>query len=135
MGNFREKFGRFMVGRNGIDQLYNFMIWVCIALIVLNLFLDSVIISSMETLMIVYSLFRVLSRDIYQRQKENRKFLQIWNPIKNSFKLQKNKIKDRKVSVYKRCPACKANLRLPRRKGKHTVKCPRCLREFETKIR
>jgi hypothetical protein len=31
------------------------------------------------------------------------------------------------------CPHCKANLRLPRKKGKHSVVCPRCKERFEVK--
>ena len=81
-----------------------------------------------------WSLFRMFSRKIYKRRAENEKFLKIWNPIKNKFRLMKNKRRDRKTHVYKKCPKCKAVLRLPKQKGKHTVRCPKCSERFDVKI-
>ena len=48
--------------------------------------------------------------------------------------LQKSKHRDRKTHVFRKCPACKSVLRLPRQKGKHTVRCPRCQHRFDVKI-
>lgn len=28
--------------------------------------------------------------------------------------------------MYKKCPNCRQKIRLPLKKGKHTVKCPKC---------
>ncbi|MBR5515382.1 MAG: hypothetical protein IKU52_04190 [Clostridia bacterium] len=55
--------------------------------------------------------------------------------INGFLKLSKNKFRDRKTHVYRQCPCCKANLRLPKAKGIHTVKCPRCFARFEVKGR
>ena len=38
------------------------------------------------------------------------------------------------IILYRRCPGCRVTLRLPKRKGKHTVVCPKCGRRFEVKI-
>ena len=35
--------------------------------------------------------------------------------------------------MYKKCPKCKQKLRLPLKKGIHTVKCPNCKEKFEVK--
>ena len=32
------------------------------------------------------------------------------------------------------CPHCKAQIKLPRKKGKHVVKCPRCRQRFDIKV-
>ena len=37
--------------------------------------------------------------------------------------------------MYKKCPNCKQKIRLPLKKGKHTVKCPNCSYKFEVKCR
>ena len=37
---------------------------------------------------------------------------------------------DTEYHIFRQCPYCSATLRLPRQKGKHTVKCPRCSKSF-----
>lgn len=49
-------------------------------------------------------------------------------------KKKKVKLKTDKDHCFRICPECKANIRLPKKKGKHTVVCPRCRCRFEVKI-
>ena len=130
----KEKLARFMSGRYGGDQLNSFILITVAILMVVNIFLDSLIIYIAYMLLWIWSLFRMLSRKIYKRRAENEKFLRLWTPIKNKFKLMKNKRRDRKTHVYKKCPRCKSVLRLPKQKGKHTVRCPKCSNRFDVKI-
>ena len=123
-----------MAGRYGVDRLYYFLLAICCVLIVVNIFAHSIIISIIETALFIYALFRVLSTNIYKRQQENERFIKISDKPKNFYKLQKCKHRDRKTHVYKKCPSCKNNLRLPRQKGKHTVVCPCCKNRFDVKI-
>ena len=46
--------------------------------------------------------------------------------IKGFFVLRKNKFRDRKTHVYRKCPHCKAQIRLPKVKGEHKCACPKC---------
>ena len=131
---FREKLVRFMAGRYGVDQLSNFIFAVVMIIIVINIFVNSIILSVVYMLLWGWSIFRMMSRNIYKRQKENAGFLKLWNPVKGYFKLMKNKWRDRKTHVYKKCPKCKSVLRLPKKKGTHTVKCPKCSERFEVII-
>ena len=131
---FKEKLARFMVGRYGNDQLNNFLLVAVTVIIAINIFADSYVIAIVYLLLWGWSLFRMMSRNIYKRQAENAKFLKLWNPVKGYFKLMKNKWRDRGTHVYKKCPKCKAVLRLPKRKGNHTVKCPKCGERFNVKI-
>lgn len=130
---FREKLARFMWGRNGVDSLTAALIWFAVILSVINIFLRSFIINMLETAVFIYCIFRIMSRNVYKRRNENMKFLSLWGKLKGFFKLQKNKYRDRKTHIYRMCPECKANLRLPKSKGTHTVKCPRCSHRFEVK--
>lgn len=132
--SFRERIARFMMGRYGIDRLYYFLLAICSILIVINIFVSSLIISMIETILFAYAIFRVMSKNIYKRQQENEKFIKIIDKPKKSINLQKCKHRDRKTHVYKKCPSCKNNLRLPKEKGKHTVVCPCCKNRFEVKI-
>jgi hypothetical protein len=131
---FRERVASFMVGRYGVDRLYYFLLAVCFILIVINLFIDSFVISLVESALFVYTFYRVLSRNVYKRQQENEKFIKIGEYFKKQFNLQKCKMRDRKTHVYRKCPSCKNNLRLPKQKGKHTVVCPCCKHRFDVRI-
>lgn len=131
---FREKLVRFMAGRYGGDQLNNFLLIIVMLMIAVNVFVNSYILWIVYMLLWGWSIFRMMSRNIYKRQAENAKFLKLWNPVKGWFKLVKNKWRDRKTHVYKKCPKCKAVLRLPKKKGNRTVKCPKCGNRFDITI-
>ena len=131
---FSEKFARFMAGRYGRDQLYNFLLVLCFLLIIINIFVGSFYIALAELIIISYSIYRVMSRNIYKRQQENLKFLKLMEKPTKFYNLQKCKIRDKNTHVYKKCPSCKNNLRLPKERGKHTVVCPCCKHRFDVKI-
>lgn len=133
--SLRERLARFMMGRYGPDKLYYTLITTSIILVVLNLFLDFYPLIIIESILFAYALFRFMSRNVYKRSEENRKFIGFFAKIKGFFTLSKNKLRDRKTHVYKSCPACKSVLRLPRVKGPHTVRCPRCGERFEIVIK
>ncbi len=128
---FRDKFARFMYGRNGFDRTCNLLLWTGLILVVLNMFLHSFVLNIIYYVILIYCMFRILSRNIYKRRTEDQKVMAVWGRIKNFFLLLKNKFRDRKTHIYRTCPECKANLRLPKRKGKHTVRCPKCSNRFE----
>ena len=123
-----------MEGRNGADQLYHLVIAICCIIVVVNVFVKSTILTLIETALLIYAIFRVFSRNLYKRQAENRAFLKLFDKPKKYFELRKCKKRDRKTHVYKKCPSCKNNLRLPKQKGKHTVVCPCCANRFDVKI-
>ena len=131
---FQDKVIRFMYGRNGNDKLNQALFWVYFVILPVNIFLKSIVLWILELLLVALYLFRFFSRAIYRRQKENRAFLKIWNKFAGFFKLQKNKFRDRKTHVYRKCEHCKAVLRLPKKPGKHTVRCPQCNKTFSVKI-
>lgn len=132
--SIRERFTSFMAGRYGIDRLYYFLLAICLILIVINLFANSYIIQLIESVLFAYAIYRVLSKNVYKRQQENEKFIKITKKPIEFINLQKCKIRDRKTHVYKKCPSCKNNLRLPKQKGEHTVVCPCCKHRFDVKI-
>ena len=104
-----------MYGRYGSDQL-NMAILVAAVLVsltnsVLTVFLRestvysgivAPILSVIVYGLLIYSFFRMFSRNIYKRQRENRRFTQLWM-----------RLKDRN-NRYFRCPNCKQTVRVPR---------------------
>ncbi|HHU90426.1 MAG TPA: hypothetical protein GXZ22_05155 [Clostridiaceae bacterium] len=134
MGRIREKIIRFMYGRYGIDQLYYALLVVCFILMLVNSFIRLAVFDILIWAILVLMVYRALSRNIYKRQIENQKFLKVWNPIKSKFSLLIRRLKEIQTHRYRKCLHCKAILRLPKRKGRHTVNCPRCHRDFDVHI-
>jgi len=129
---------RFMYGRYGVDQLYKFSFGVFIVLIFARLFIKnstaSMIVLVLQWALMVWMFFRAFSKNHYKRRAENDVYLKVTRPIREFIRLQKNRIHDRKTHVYRKCPKCHAVVRLPKKKGKHTVGCPKCKNDFKVRI-
>lgn len=128
---FGDRYIKFMKDRYGIDDLYKFLLLICFVLIVINTFISNNIIRLFEVLLIVIIFYRYMSKNIKLRKKENDKYLEIKDKIIKLFDYNKKKYKDRNTHMYKKCPKCKQKIRLPLKKGKHTVKCPNCGNRFD----
>jgi hypothetical protein len=134
MGKFKNKLVGFLYGRYGNDTLNKvltaiYLIWL-IVFTVVDVLVKSIIFSiigwSISLALFFWVIFRMMSRNIYARRRENDKFC-------GFFKLRRNKFRDRKTHVYRKCKSCKAVLRLPKAKGKHFVVCPKCKSRFEVR--
>ena len=131
---FRDNVIRFMGGRYGSDQLNTAFLVISIALIIVNCFVRSTILYALIMAIMIWSIYRSMSRKIYDRRRENEWFLGIVGKVRSFFNLQKRKFTDRKTHVYRTCPSCKKTLRLPKQKGSHTVCCPCCHNDFSCKV-
>ena len=129
---------RFMYGRNGADQLGLCIIWTAIVLDLISMLVKkngiiSSIISLATTVMVLWALFRVFSRNLEKRRAENAAFLQkIWWPIKRKLSSGKQQRMD-KEHKYFTCPNCKTVCRVPAGKGKIVITCPKCRHEIRGK--
>ena len=136
---FREKLARFFYGRYGIDQLYYALFVLYFILWGVQLFVPllpvRIGIYVLQAALLFWMTFRMLSKNVYKRRRENEAFMKVFRPVKNFFVLTKNRIRDVKGFRYRKCPHCKATLRLPKRKGEHSVICPRCKKRFTVKIK
>lgn len=128
---FGDRYIKFMKDRYGIDELYKFLLLICFVLLVINTFVSNNIIRLFEVLLIVIIFYRYMSKNIKLRKKENDKYLEIKDKIIKLFDYNKKKYKDRNTHMYKKCPKCKQKIRLPLKKGKHSVKCPNCGNRFD----
>ncbi|MCD7861680.1 MAG: hypothetical protein LUG25_07320 [Oscillospiraceae bacterium] len=127
----REKFYRFMIGRNGADQLSRFLTYVALALIVLNLFVGSTVLWLLGLAALVWAYFRMFSKNVARRREENGKYLQLQYKLTQRFRDWRDRQKQRRDYVFFRCPSCKAMLRVPRGKGHIRVTCRKCGNAFE----
>lgn len=132
---FREAVARFMIGRYGNDQLNRFLFGVYFVLWILSvLFFGWVglVCDLLCSVTAVWLLWRMLSRNYARRQAENERFLRWWGPVKRWFSFQFTRLRDVRRFRYRRCPACRAMLRLPVKRGRRTVTCHRCHRQFKS---
>ena len=134
MGRVIDSIQRFFIGRNKMDMFAFAAIIAYLVINIINMFFHLWVLTLLAFACFGYSIFRMLSKNIPQRQLENEKFLIIWGRVVAFFKLTKNRFKYIKTHVYKTCPSCKAKIRLPRKKGKHTVCCPKCRKDFKVRI-
>ena len=75
---------------------------------------------------LIYSYFRIFSRNIARRQAENQKFLKITAPVRSLFG---KKSADKTHRIFS-CPKCGQKMRVPMGKGKIEITCPNCRNKF-----
>lgn len=123
-----NKIQKFMIGRYGPDELYNFLLKLYLLIFIINLFFNSNILNIIELLVIIIMFYRFFSKNIYNRKKENIKYLKLKNQLLKPLKNIKRNFKDRDYYVYKKCPKCKTTLKLPLppKRGVQHTKCPNC---------
>ena len=138
MWRLRERLSAFFYGRYGHDKFNTALLVLYVILAVVNVIargLFSVrIFFFLQWTVFFVVLFRALSRNIPARRKENEWFMKNFSGLIEWFKLLLKRIKDIKNKRYRRCPHCRATIRLPIKRGKHTVKCPSCHIDFKVRI-
>ena len=122
-----------MQGRHGQDELNRALSWFAVAMLVVSMFTNWMVFYYLALAAFVYYIFRMLSRNGSKRGQENMAYKNMRAPIVNAVKLQIRRFKERKEYRYFRCPRCKQWLRVPRGKGKVSIKCRVCDMRFEKK--
>jgi len=132
MGGFRGWLGklglrmrRFMEGRYGNDKLNIAILIAGVVTGLLSSILGGLLLKGLLWAvsygLMIWAIFRCLSRNTYKRYQENRKYLQLLD-----------RVKDREHRYYD-CPKCRQRVRVPRGKGKISITCPRCKEKFVKK--
>lgn len=128
----RNAIQRFMYGRYGTDQLNLFLMGVYLLLYLVFIFTRLAPLYWVSFALLIWSLFRILSRNIAGRRAENARFMRTIDPLLRWLRLRRTIRRD-KEHVYFKCPSCGQQLRVPRGKGKITVTCRGCGASFEEK--
>ena len=126
---FRNWLYKFMYGRNGIDSLTKDLFYPIIVLLVVNIFLSGytrLIVTIVIWALIIYTYFRMLSKNVSKRRQEAYKY----ENKKNYFI---TRFKQRKQYRFFDCPNCKTHLRVPRGSGNITITCNKCGTKFDRK--
>ena len=118
----RLGFSRFMQGRYGNDKLGRALVLCSFVGYLLSLLLPWAIAQLGLILfsygLILWAVFRMLSRNTYKRYQENRKYRRLLE-----------RVKDREHKYFD-CPRCRQPVRVPRGKGKICITCPKCKEKF-----
>ena len=131
----REKFIRFMQGRNGVDDFAKFTMGVAFVSIILAMFMRNgsflgALLDTIGLLAIVYTYYRILSKNIQKRYEENQKYLSMTSKVRTRFQKEKNLMMQRKTHHIYTCPGCGQKIRIPRGRGKIEIDCPKCHTKF-----
>lgn len=121
---------RFFYGRNGFDTICNVVMISSMIVMLISGFIPIIGIGLALYLVafvgLIYSYFRIFSRNLPKRRRENYVFREF-------FRVRKLKWKERKTYRYFKCPKCKAWLRVPKGRGEITVTCRSCRHRFDKK--
>lgn len=128
----RNALQRFMYGRYGSDQLNIFLLIVYLAALLLSRLPGLGVLEFIALVLMVWALFRILSRNYAARRVENTKFLKLVGPVVRWYRLRRTIRRDKEHRYFK-CPGCGQQLRVPRGKGKITVNCRSCGASFQEK--
>ena len=132
--NLAMKMQRFMMGRYGGDQLNMALIILALVVSVLSSFIPyGWICSIVSTLLLVWAIFRMFSRNTSKRFGENYKFLKVWNPVKNWFQWLWLSIRYCNKNRYFMCPKCGRIACIPKKTGKVTITCKSCKHKYDRK--
>lgn len=112
----------FMTGRYGTDKLNMYILGAGVIACLIGMFVRLPAVNLLLTLLsyglMIWAIFRSLSRNTYKRYQENRKFL-----------IFLDRLKDREHRYFE-CPKCHQGVRVPRGKGKISITCPKCREKF-----
>ena len=115
----------FMMGRYGTDRLNMTILMLGLGCSILSMFFRiptvNLVLTMLSYALMFWAIARSLSRNTYKRYQENRKYLQIFD-----------RLKDREHRYFD-CPKCRQMVRVPRGKGKIAITCPKCREKFVRK--
>ena len=126
----KDRFIRFMYGRYGVDSFGKFTIWGSLILMLIAGWTHRGILSWLAWAGIIYSYFRMFSKNIKKRCEEERMYMEAKDRLLRFCKGDKSIISDSKTHKIYRCPQCRQKIRVPRGKGKIEITCPTCRTKF-----
>lgn len=134
MDKFRERFRKFMIGRYGMDQLGRFLTGAVLALCVVRIFLPFFLLRRITGILIwagvIIFYLRFFSRDIGKRYKENEVYLRYQFYVTEKWRKWRFQFEERRKYHIFRCPGCGQKVRIPRGRGRVSIHCPKCGRDF-----
>lgn len=154
MNNWKMMLYRFMQGRYGNDQFSQFLMIAGLVLLLVSNLLNLGLLHTLAWVVLIYGYFRIMSRNIAKRQRENMKFMEIKSRFTggggtrtygtwrmNRARKQRDYVRNDTYSKYRQeadvenykyycCRNCGQIVRVPRGKGTVKIICPKCRNTF-----
>ncbi len=117
------------------DAFARFTMGVALVAIIISIFFPGgnrigALFDTIGLLVLLYTYYRMLSRDIQKRYAENEKYLAATAKFRQRFNREKNMMNQRKTHHIYSCPGCGQKIRIPKGKGKIEIECPKCHTKF-----
>lgn len=125
-----NQFRKFMYGRYGFDQLSRDIILFSLFITLIASLTRSSLLLWLAYIPLFYAIFRILSRDTQKRARENYIYADLIRKVKVRAKNTKLLLVGTRTHKFYRCKGCRQMIRIPRGKGKISISCPKCRREF-----
>lgn len=129
----REKFYRFMSGRNGMDDISRMQTWLALILLVPGIITRMNLFTLLALIVIIHMYFRIFSKNTAKRYEENQKYLNFRYNRTVAWNRFKKRMAERKTHRFYKCPSCKQKVRVPKGHGKIEITCPKCRETFTRK--
>lgn len=133
VNEMKEKFQRFMMGRYGADELSKFLNAIVLILLIVSLFTRWGILYWIGLALLIYTYWRMFSRNTAKRYAENQKYVNMRYRAVVKWDQKKKRWAQRKTHRFFKCPQCKQTVRVPKGRGKICITCPKCRTEFVKK--
>ena len=129
----KQRFQRFMYGRYGADELSKVLMGGVLVCLILQIFTKGwadTVLNILAWGILIYSYFRMFSKNHTRRWTENQKYLAIKNRIVGDINRKKGYAAQKKTHHIYKCPGCGQKIRIPKGKGRIEVTCPKCKTTF-----
>ena len=127
---------RVMAGRYGVDEYSRFLNSVALVSLVLSILFNnglSVFFWLLAIISLVWTYFRMFSRNTYKRRAENNAYLTIRYNMTRKLSGLKQRMQQKRYYRFYKCPKCGITTRVPKGKGKIRITCPKCGEIFQRK--
>ncbi len=115
-----------MYGRYGQDEFSIALVVLTLVLAIGMMFVPAYWPRLFALVPFGYYIFRTMSRNIEARRRENRWFLGWFNPVAKWCSGRMKMLKQSGQYKFFRCKGCGQTLRVPRKRGKLQITCPKC---------
>ncbi len=132
-GDWQRKVAEWLRGRQGPDDLAVFCVNLAIVVLLVNAFLRTSWLGWTALLLVAYSVFRIQSKNLGTRARENEAFLKALGPARPWFQNPRAAWGELRTYKHVRCGSCRQRVRVPRGKGRLRVTCPKCGTKFEVR--
>ena len=132
----RQRFAKWMMGRNGMDALNRLLSVLTLILLIVSMFVHGYaarILWSLAVLGLIVVYFRMLSRNVYRRQQENGAYLRQRYKVTSAWRGAVDRWHQRRdYRFFKLSVVPDASARA-RGKGKINIVCRKCGTSFQRK--